>query len=252
MFKEIIPPTDCPSCGSELSDVNGLLFCVSDNCGTKKQKKIEHFAKTLKIKGLGPSAIRKLGIEDFDEVYSLSVDDITEALDSEKLAVKLFNEIKNSESAPLDLVLPAFGIPLIGKTATGKLSDTIKSITEINADTCKQAQLGPKATDNLLNWLNMEFYSFYDGYLPFNFKFSDKPQKTENKGIVCISGKLKTFKTKAEATTALNELGYDVKSSLTKQVTILINESGIESAKTQKARESGVTIVTNLKQFLEN
>src|SRR5210317_1287233 len=144
MFKEIIPPTDCPSCGSELSDVNGLLFCVSNNCGTKKQKKIEHFAKTLKIKGLGPSAIRKLGIEDFDEIYSLSVEDITEALDSEKLAVKLYDEIKNSEAAPLDLVLPAFGIPLIGKTATGKLSDTIKSITEINADTCKQAQLGPK------------------------------------------------------------------------------------------------------------
>jgi NAD-dependent DNA ligase len=98
----------------------------------------------------------------------------------------------------------------------------------------------------------MEFYSFYDGYLPFDFKFSKKPQKTEAKGIVCISGKLKTFKTKAEATTALNAAGYEVKSSLTKQVTILINESGIESSKTQKARESGVTIVTNLNTFLEN
>jgi hypothetical protein len=33
---------------------------------------------------------------------------------------------------------------------------------------------------------------------------------------------------------------------LTKDVTILINESGVESAKTKKARDSGVQIITNL------
>jgi hypothetical protein len=41
-----------------------------------------------------------------------------------------------------------------------------------------------------------------------------------------------------------------VKGSLTKQVTILVNESGIESAKTKQARENGVTIVTNLLDFI--
>jgi hypothetical protein len=30
-----------------------------------------------------------------------------------------------------------------------------------------------------------------------------------------------------------------------------VNESGIESAKTKKARESGVNIVTDLKSYLE-
>jgi NAD-dependent DNA ligase len=63
---------------------------------------------------------------------------------------------------------------------------------------------------------------------------------------------LKSFKTKADATKALNDAGYEVKSSLTKQVTILVNESGVESSKTTQARESGVTIVTNLLEFLEN
>ena len=73
-----------------------------------------------------------------------------------------------------------------------------------------------------------------------------------SKGTVCISGRLKSFKSKAEATTALNAAGYEVKSSLTKQVTHLINEGGAESAKTRQARDTGVTIVNDLKSFLEN
>ena len=66
-----------------------------------------------------------------------------------------------------------------------------------------------------------------------------------NRGIVCMTGKLKSFKTKAQAGTALINLGYIVKSSLTKDVTILVNESGIESAKTKQARESGIEIITD-------
>jgi len=46
-------------------------------------------------------------------------------------------------------------------------------------------------------------------------------------------------------------LGYIVKSNLTKDVTILVNESGIESAKTKQARESGIEIITDLQSYLE-
>jgi NAD-dependent DNA ligase len=61
---------------------------------------------------------------------------------------------------------------------------------------------------------------------------------------------LKSYKTKAEAANILKECGYTIKDSVTKDVTILVNESGIESQKTIKARESGVTIVENLVDFL--
>ena len=68
--------------------------------------------------------------------------------------------------------------------------------------------------------------------------------------MVCISGKLKSFGTKAQATEALEQHGYTVKSSVTKDVTILVNESGIESQKTIKARKDGLMIVENLIEFL--
>jgi DNA ligase (NAD+) len=244
-------PTHCPSCNSELVWVNHLLYCRNTFCGSQAQKKLEHFAKTLKIKGLGPSSIEKLGLSDIDQIYTLTEAQIAECLSSEKIAEKLYAEILNSISAPLNLVLPAFSIPLIGKTATDKLSKVCKNITDISAETCEKAGLGPKATESLLNWLTKEFYCFYDGMLPFSFEFEQMEQKG-SKGVVCISGKLKSFKTKAEATKALDSVGYEVKSSLTKQVTILVNESGLESSKTKQARDSGVTIVTNLLDLLEN
>ena len=252
MLREIVPPTECPSCGSTLTVVNDLLYCHSGNCVAQKQKKLEHFAKTLKIKGLGPATIEKLSIFDFDEIYMCDKEILCEKL-GEKIGTKLYNEIDNSASAPLDLVLPAFGIPLIGKTATKKLSETVQSITEITPDTCERAGLGPKATENLCNWLDEEFYCFYDGCLPFDMKFTPPgvlPAEM-NRGVVCITGKLKSFKTKAQAGTVLASLGYVVKSSLTKDVTILVNESGIESAKTKQARESGIEIITDLQSYLE-
>lgn len=250
-MQAIEAPTHCPACDSVLEFIAPQLFCRNASCSAQKQKGLEHFAKTLKIKGLGPAAIAKLQLEDFDQIYSLSEEEIAVALGSEKVASKLYAEIENSRSAPLELVLPALGIPLIGNTAARKLSDTVTSLFEINADTCSSAGLGPKATENLLTWLHKDYYAFYDGLLPFDFKFSSS-QKEERvtKGIVCISGKLKSFSTKAEATKALEEAGYEVKSSITKAVTILVNESGVESAKTKKARESGVIIVENILNLL--
>jgi DNA ligase (NAD+) len=244
-------PTQCPSCSSVLVWSNHLVYCHNTACPAQTSKKVEHFAKTLKIKGLGPAAISKLGLTDIDEIYLLSEGGIAASLSSEKLAEKLYAEIQKSKEAPLNMLLPAFSIPLIGKTASDKLSRIVSNITDIDEDSCAAAGLGPKATESLLRWIHKDFYCFYD-VLPFSFKFEQKvvvPVST-NKGVVCISGKLKSFKTKAEATSLLETLGFSVKGSLTKEVTILVNETGIESAKTQQARDKGLLIVTNLQNFI--
>ena len=251
MFQSIFAPSRCPSCDSELVWKNDLLYCVSSSCGEQAFKSVEHFAKTMKIKGLGPASIRKLGWTCPSEIYLASDESILASLGSERVTSKLVGEIRNSLAAPLEFLLPAFGIPLIGKTATLKLSETVKTIHEINADTCERAGLGPKATENLLYWMAESFPQFY-GALGFTWAFSATPSLVASKGTVCISGRLKSFKSKADATSALNAAGYEVKSSLTKQVGFLINEGGAESAKTRQARQTGVTIVTNLKSFLEN
>ena len=242
----IQPPSNCPSCDSWLEEVNNLFYCKNELCGEKLQKQIEHFAKTLKIKGLGPAAITSLALESINDIYAISEYEIVNLLGSQKLGEKLFTEIENSVKAPLNILLAAFSIRLIGKTASEKLSAVCESIHDINEDSCAKAGLGPKATESLLEWIEEE-YPLLE--LPHSFAF-DKPVIRTNVGVVCISGKLKSFGTKAQATEALEQHGYTVKSSVTKDVTILVNESGVESQKTTKARESGVTIVENLLDFL--
>ena len=241
-------PTNCPSCSSVLESVNHLLYCKNPHCGEKVAKLIEHFAKTLKIKGLGPATIAKLDIVSLEELYDLSLEDISEALGSDRLAVKLVGELQRSKEAPLNVLLPAFSIPLIGKSASEKLSKVCEDIEDIDFDLCRKAGLGEKASTNLCSWIEDEYYQV--SLLPFSFKFTQTQTTTTTHGTVCISGKLKSYKTKAEAQNILQELGYVVKSRLTKDVTILVNESGIESAKTKKARESGVQIITNLLDFI--
>ncbi len=248
-MKQIIPPTHCPSCMTELGWVKDQLYCNNSNCPGKTSKKIEHFASTLKIKGLGPRTVEKLQIVDLYDLYELPLEIMIEALQSEKLAVKLHREIENSKLADLVELLPAFSIKLIGNTASRKICSVVKNIDEINEDTCAEAGLGPTATENLLDWLFEEFTNGYDR-LPFKWQQLTKIESNDaSKGVVCITGKLKSYKTKAAATQYLETMGYLVKSSLTKDVTILVNESGIESAKTQAARDKGVLIITNLKEI---
>ena len=83
-------PTSCPSCNSVLDVVNNLLFCRNTSCTSQTHKKLEHFAKTLKIKGLGPQAIKKLGVTTSQELYLLTLDDLVLLLESEKIGAKVF------------------------------------------------------------------------------------------------------------------------------------------------------------------
>jgi len=248
--KQIIPPTDCPTCGSYLELVNDQLFCRNPKCPAQWDKKLEGFSSTLKIKGFGPSTINKLQIQDYSEIYQLTVEDIQSRLGSEKIATKLVAEIEKSKSSKLQELIPAFSIPLIGRTAAAKLCSVVSDVEEINESTCSKAGLGPKATESILNWLQMDYYpNQYRDNLPFNWK-NKIVEKKEVTGVVCITGKLKSYPTKAHAQKVLESKGFVVKSSLTKDCNYLVNESGIESAKTQTARDRGVIIINNIVKFL--
>ena len=62
---------------------------------------------------------------------------------------------------------------------------------------------------------------------------------------------LKSYKNKAEATIELENLGYKVVDTLTKSVTILIDEEDKGSTKRKTAEERGIQIITNLKQYIK-
>jgi NAD-dependent DNA ligase len=124
-MKQIIPPSNCPACMLDLVWEKDQLFCHNTTCSGKTSKKIEHFAKTLKIKGLGPRTVEKLQIDSIFDLYELPLEIMIDALQSEKLAVKLSREIESSKTVDLVELLPAFSIKLIGNTASRKICSVV-------------------------------------------------------------------------------------------------------------------------------
>lgn len=236
------PPENCPCCDYPLEWKKDQLYCLNASCSAKQEKQVEHFAKTLKIKGLGPATIKTLGLTSIPEIYNMDFERIA----SEKIREKLKAEVEKSLTKPFNEVLPAWGIPLIGKSASNKLAKVCNSIFDINEETCRQSGLGPKATSNLLDWLVANLDDFLA--IPFDFEF-EKPAE-QDKGVVCITGRLTSYKTKAEAAKVLEAAGWKVVSSVTKEVTHLINESGVSSAKTKKAENSGIVIVNKVNDIV--
>ncbi len=249
MNMKIQIPDTCPCCDYPLVRVNDQLFCRNTACSAQLNKKVEHFAKTLGIKGFGAKTIEKLNLSDLTELFYLDREEAIDALGSEKVVDKLLNEVERAKTAPLATVLASFSIPLIGGTASAKLATVVSSIEEISPEKCKEAGLGEKATANLMDWLQTEYVELKE-FLPFKFTAQPSLPVNTNAEVVCITGKLSSFKTKAEATTILTSLGFKVSESVTKTTTYLVDEENKNSSKRQKADEYGITIITNLLDFI--
>lgn len=243
-------PNNCPCCNSVLELVNEQLYCRNPLCDAQVFKKIEHFCKTLGIKGMGPKTIEKLALNDITEIYFLDQKEVEKALGSVRLAEKLMQEIELSKSAKLSVLLQSFSIPLIGGTASEKIANTVNHVSEITETKCKEAGLGDKATNNLMAWINSELSEFQE-FLPFSWNSESKQQAKEYLATVCITGKLKSFKTKALAQKALEDGGYKVVESVTKSLDYLVDEAMDNSTKRQKADSYGITIISNLDKFLK-
>ena len=242
MFREILPPTECPSCDSDLSWVNDQLFCYNTECSAKVEKVIHNFAQVLKIKGLGPKTIEKLGVSSIEEIYALDYSQIENRLGSKLLSDKLLRQINESKNVGLQELLPAFSIPLFGRTASEKICNHVSHVSEITEETCNKAGLGPKTTENLLDWIASTNWNL----LPFSWETTSKAENTSPLLEVVISGKLSSFKTKKDAEPFLAERGFVLKDNVTKNTKFLINESGVASAKTKKAEATGIEIITNI------
>ena len=245
-------PTTCPCCEYKLELVNDQLFCRNTACGAQLTKKVEHFCKTLGIKGMGPKSVEKLDLQDLTELFYLDIDTVSEALGSQKTAEKLLDEIEKAKSADLATVLASFSITLVGNTASKKICEVVDHIDQITYDTCKQAGLGDKVTENLITWLETDFPDLKE-FLPFSFKSSKNSNinSNSNNKTICVTGKLSSFKTKSEAYKLLEEAGFTIVESVTKATDILVDEEDKGSTKRKKAESLGIQIITNLNTFLK-
>lgn len=244
----IAEPTHCPCCTYPLEKVADQLFCRSTACPAQIAKKVEHFCKVLGIKGMGPRTVEKLNIQELTEVFYLDADEVRATLGI-KVADKLLDEIERAKAANLETVLASFSIPLVGNTAAVKLSKVVSNIESITQQICKDAGLGDKVTSNLLLWINTEYRELKE-FLPFTFSNKVKGPNISSK-TVCITGKLKSFKTKSDAEHSLSAAGFSLVDSVTKTTDYLVDEGNSSSSKREKAVQYGIPIITDLNDLLK-
>ena len=242
-------PTTCPCCNYPLELVNDQLFCRNTACDAQLSKKVEHFCKTLGIKGMGAKTIEKLGLADITELFYLDLDTVAESLSSKTVATKLINEIEKAKQADLATVIASFSIPLVGGTASKKICAVVEHINEITFEKCREAGLGEKVSQNLVGWLETEFKEVEE-FLPFSFTSTKVPVQSGGKSV-CITGKLSSYKTKSEAYKALEEAGFKVAETVTKTTDYVVDEDNKGSSKRKKADNLGIKIIQNLNTFLK-
>lgn len=241
MTEQIKIPTTCPSCNSDLETVNSQLFCRNKECPAQSFKKVEAFSKKLRIKGLGPASISKLGFVQPIEIYETSLETYVEVL-GEKIGQKLYNEVQNSRTTTFATFLSALSIPLIGDTASKKIAEYHNSFDALTHDIHKK-MIGQKARQNIEYFQRAYYFDILDLESYFTFTESKKII-VKDRGKVCITGKLKDFSNRSKAKEYLEEHGYTVTSTVSSKTDYLVCEDGSNSSKSKKAESLEIPIVT--------
>jgi NAD-dependent DNA ligase len=198
---------------------------------------------------MGPKTVEKLNLQELTEIFYLDHSEVAEIL-GDKLATKLLAEIEGAKSSSLATVLESFSIPLVGGTASKKVAVAVSSIDDITQELCKSAGLGDKVTQNLLNWINTEYQELKE-FLPFTYTKTTVITVSADSKRVCITGKLKSFKKKADAEASLAAAGYILVDSVTKTTDYLVDEGDSSSSKREKAVQYGIQIITDLNDLLK-
>lgn len=137
--EEIVFPTLCPACGSELEQRGAHLFCNNKlGCEPQMIGRITHFAArdAMDIESFSVMTAEQLyhecGVKDPADLYRLTFDDLIKLERfGEKKAQKLLDAIEKSKTRELASFLFALGIPNTGKATAKTLADHYRSLDAV-------------------------------------------------------------------------------------------------------------------------
>ncbi|MCT7527232.1 NAD-dependent DNA ligase LigA [Aliarcobacter cryaerophilus] len=251
--KEILKPTICPDCSSELLIEDIMIKCQNLDCPSRVVNSIIYFASKncLNIDGLGDKIVELLVNEkkifDILDLYSLKYEDL-ENLEGfkEKKINNLLNAIENSKNSELYRVLTALGIEHIGEVASKSICSKFGlDLVDVSfEDLISIDGIGEQMANSFLEFfrVNRQFVlKLFDILKPkVTIKEEAKDNPFKNKTVV-ITGTMS--KSRDEIKLFLEDLGAKVSSSVSKKTDFLIYGEDAGS-KYNKAIELGIEILT--------
>ena len=259
-------PDKCPVCNGETAfkeskSDSEILQCLNAECPAKLQARAEQMAsrEALDIDGLSEKTVEKI-LDTFDvenpaEILSISTEEIL-LLEgyADKSAKQLYDAIQAAiKSQPLDKVIYASSIPLIGrdtakliaKRYTAQELGNILSKPEAEAvkDLCKIKGIGKETAKSFVKNKNLyeSMFAAITEVVDVAIPESDFVQKA-----FCITGQREPFKT------IIEEAGHKVTGSVSKKTVALIDSSlDMSTSKAIKAEELNIPIISTEEELRE-
>ncbi|MBR5614180.1 MAG: NAD-dependent DNA ligase LigA [Clostridia bacterium] len=252
-------PTHCPACGEELFREEGeaALRCVSTNCPAQRMRSIIHFATrdAMDIEGLGEAVVDQLIdaglIKTSADLFYLKKEDLLPLERfAEKSAQNLIDAIEKAKSNPLDRLLCALGIRLIGSRSAKAIAAHFKNIDNIMNATVEEVSeindVGEKMAESLVHYFSEpETIELIKRMKAAGVNMVADEKKAggalEGKTFV-LTGTLPTLK-RSEAQKIIEDNGGKVSGSVSKRTDFVVagEEAG---SKLDKAQSLGVMVIT--------
>lgn len=262
-------PDKCPICNHTTKIVKDhdseVLYCTNENCKGKLLGKLTHAVSksALNIDGLSESTIEKfinLGwLNSIKDIYHLSDhENEMKSLDGfgKKSVDKLLSSIEKSRSVDLEYFLNSLSIPLLGKSASGMIAESVdyefgiwmKQMAVGGAEHFKYLPgVGNALINSLNNYFNEYCSDIWELSKEFTFKTKEKTilsNTSLNGKTFVITGSLHKFENRDKAKKAIEDCGGKVTGSVSKNTSFLVCNEDAGSSKSKKAHELGVPIIT--------
>ena len=217
--------------------LDGPRLMVADKGNINSSKVLEHFIKTLDIKGLGPASIKKMGLThpvDLFEDQNWNLLGVN--------GTKVQAEIERTKTKPYDLVLASLGMSGVGKRASKLILSKIPAFRNLrDIETIDIKGIGPSTIESVLSWLdeNEEWVLTLPLQLEQNVTVEEVVGTPARK--ICITGKLDM--TRNQLGDILEKLGFKVTNTVTKDCYALITGGDTTSSKYKKANTMGISVI---------
>src|SRR5574343_582738 len=250
-------PETCKHCGSTLcQDTNRsgdelvAWVCPNEACSVKQFKQIVKFvSKTaMNIMGVGESIIEAMLsaglIHDIADMYTVTVDDLLK-LDGvkQRSAEKVVDAIKDSKNAYLNQLLSGLGIPNLGQTMSGPISDKFKTLGAVSVATVAELEsidgVGHDLAESIVEWFGKN-QVLVAKIIANGIALNAKPSRVKNdklKGLTFIMTGTFDKLGRDDFKDMVIENGGSIASSITKSVSHVLLGSSAGPVKIQKITE---------------
>ena len=256
---DIVPPTACPECGSELSkDAEQVaLRCDNLQCPAQVLRSILHFASrpAMNIENVGPALVESLLtsglIKSAADLYFLGKEQLLELERmAEKSAANVIASIQESKGRGLDKLLHGFGIRFIGKTSSTLLARQFKTLDALQAASLEDLmgihEIGERMAQSVFDHFRNPMVEAFvarlkDAGVKTVYDFVEGSDQLAGKTFV-LTGTLPTW-SRDEAKDLIEKAGGKTTDSVSKKTTFVL--AGTEAgSKLEKALKLGVAVIS--------